>query len=85
MVVHHVKVNPVSTGGQHGFKLIAQAGKVSRQNGRGDAVSRFACTHGQIVAASQPDIFGVDTAVNEALSEALNEAISEAVNISIYP
>ena len=36
VVVHHVKVNPVGAGGQHAAHFFAQAGEVSRENGRGD-------------------------------------------------
>lgn len=38
VVVHHVKVNPVGTGGNHVAHLLAQAGKVGGQNGWGNAV-----------------------------------------------
>jgi len=38
MVVHYVEVDPVGAGGDDALHLVAQAGEVGRENGRGDAV-----------------------------------------------
>lgn len=49
MVVHHVKVDPIGTGIDDAFDFFAQAGKISRENGRGNAVGR---SHAGIVAVN---------------------------------
>jgi hypothetical protein len=46
MVVHHVKVNPVCASVNDVFDLFAQAGKVGRQNGGGDAKGGACAVHG---------------------------------------
>ena len=38
VVVHHVKVNPVGTSGNHIADFLSQFGKVSGQNRRGNTV-----------------------------------------------
>ena len=51
MVVHHVKVDPVGTGGDDGLDLLTQAGKVGGKYGGGDAVS-----HGGIFAVASENV-----------------------------
>jgi hypothetical protein len=37
--VHHIKVDPVGTGVDDAFDFLAQAGEISREDGRGNSVS----------------------------------------------
>ena len=52
VVVHHVKVNPVSACCNHGLYFVAQAGKVGRQDGGGKAIGWFCGAHGWNCATS---------------------------------
>ena len=52
MVVHDVKMNPVSAGRDNGFEFVPQTGKIGGQNGRCDTVGWLGFAHRTIVAAS---------------------------------
>src|SRR6218665_499309 len=52
MVVHHVEVDPVGTGGNDVAHLLAQAGEIGREDGGGNAVG---FSHTAIFAGRMPD------------------------------